>query len=48
MLFAIASILWLFGLFAIGLVVFILLLFIVYKLTGGKLNFINWFKKMKF
>lgn len=39
---------WLIGLLSVGYFIFILILFAIYKLNGGKLNFIKWFKKIKF
>ena len=48
MLFFFVSFLWLYGLFLVALSVFIPLLFLVYRLTGGKMGFIRWFNAMKF
>lgn len=48
MLFFAASFLWLYGLFLVTLAVCVPLLFLVYRLTGGKMGFIRWFKAMRF
>lgn len=48
MVFIFVSFLWLYCLFLVSLSVFIPLLFLVYRLTGGKMGFIRWFKAMKF
>lgn len=39
---------WIFGLFLAGVSVSILFLFIVYRLTGGKLSFLAWLRAMHF
>lgn len=48
MLFLAVSFLWLYGIFLVTLAVFVPLLFVVYRLTGGKMGFVRWFKAMKF
>lgn len=48
MLFFFVSFLWLYGLFLVALSICFPLLFVVYRLTGGKMGFIRWFKAMKF
>lgn len=48
MLFLAVSFLWLYGLFLVALAVCVPLLFLVYRLTGGKMGFIRWFRAMKF
>ena len=40
--------LWLFGLFLVTGILFVLFLFLVYRLTGGRLPFLAWFKAMRF
>ena len=40
--------LWLFSLFLAGVSVFILFLFLVYRLTGGRRSFRSWFRAMRF
>ena len=44
--FAIAF-LWLAGLFSVGGMMWVLILFSVYRLTGGKLSFLAWFRAMQ-
>lgn len=39
---------WLFGLFLVTLTCFILFLFVVYRLTGGKRSFRSWYHAMQF
>ena len=39
---------WIFGLFLVGTAISILLLFFVYRLTGGKRSFLSWFCSMQF
>lgn len=48
MIFFAVSFLWLYGLFLVTLSVCVPLLFLVYRLTGGKMGFFRWFKAMKF
>ena len=40
--------LWLAGLFAVGGALWVLTLFAVYRLTGGKRSFCSWFRAMRF
>lgn len=37
---------WLFGLFLATGILFVLFLFLVYRLSGGKRSFLLWFKAM--
>lgn len=48
MVFIFVSFFWLYGLFLVTMAVFIPMLFLVYRLTGGKMGFIRWFKAMRF
>ena len=40
--------LWLYFLFLAGGIIFVLLLFLAYRLTGGKRSFRAWFRVMRF
>lgn len=40
--------LWLFGLFLVTGILFVLSLFLVYRLTSGKRSFRSWFRAMQF
>ena len=46
MVFFTITFLWFFGLFLVTGILFVLLLFLVYRLTGGKRSFLSWFKAM--
>lgn len=48
MAFFIIAFLWLFGLFLVSGVGFVLALFVVYRLTGGKRSFRSWYRAMQF
>lgn len=39
---------WLSFLFLVTGIIFVLFLFLVYRLTGGKRSFLSWFKAMRF
>lgn len=39
---------WIYGLFLATGTLFVLFLFLVYRLDGGKRSFLSWFKAMKF
>ena len=39
---------WLYFLFLTGGIIFVLLLFLAYRLTGGKRSFLSWFRAMQF
>ena len=40
--------LWFFGLFLVTGILFVLFLFLVYRLTGGKRSFRSWLRAMRF
>ena len=48
MVFFAVAFFWLVGLFAVGGVAWIIALFAIYRLTGGKRSFWAWFKAMRF